>query len=166
MGCVDMSLEIDRHVDAKTRLSTTTLSLLNGSKIVLIHRLAALSPDAYESLEVCVRELSNGDHPPGDYFIDKAGKLTKRPERTQKYYEWDADALQWVDARTVESESSLVLSQRNKMLQNSDWTDTLSAPERLGVELYNAWQTYRQALRDITDQPGYPFDVAWPTPPA
>jgi hypothetical protein len=62
-------------------------------------------------------------------------------------------------------EKSVARAQRNLLLQQSDWTDTASASARLGQELYNQWQIYRQALRDITDQPGYPYDIVWPTPP-
>jgi len=58
-----------------------------------------------------------------------------------------------------------VTQKRRKLLVASDWTDTLSAKTRLGDALYNQWQTYRQALRDITDQPGYPLNVEWPTAP-
>ena len=54
---------------------------------------------------------------------------------------------------------------RLQKLQDSDWTDTASAPTRLGQTLYAQWQTYRQALRDIPEQPGYPLNVVWPTPP-
>ena len=58
----------------------------------------------------------------------------------------------------------LVRTRRNGLLLASDWTDTYSAPARLGQELYAAWQDYRQALRDVTDQPD-PFNIVWPTPP-
>jgi len=58
-----------------------------------------------------------------------------------------------------------VRNKRNRLLAESDWTDTLSAKSRLGDDLYNQWQTYRQALRDIPTQSGYPFNVVWPTPP-
>jgi len=27
------------------------------------------------------------------------------------------------------------------------------------------WSTYRQALRDITEQEGFPYQVTWPTKP-
>jgi len=54
---------------------------------------------------------------------------------------------------------------RDQLLLNSDWTDTLSAKNRLGQERYDQWQTYRQALRDITTQSTYPINVVWPTPP-
>lgn len=50
-------------------------------------------------------------------------------------------------------------------LFETDWTDTYSAPNRLGLEKYNAWQTYRQQLRDISNQPGFPEQVVWPQSP-
>ena len=54
---------------------------------------------------------------------------------------------------------------RRELLQASDWTDTVSAQTRLGDLLYQAWQDYRQALRDITLQANYPTDVIWPIAP-
>ena len=54
---------------------------------------------------------------------------------------------------------------RLQKLLDSDWTDTASAPTRLGQTLYAQWQTYRQALRDVPTQSGYPVNVVWPTPP-
>ena len=58
-----------------------------------------------------------------------------------------------------------VRDQRNALLAASDWTDTFSAPTRLGHETYKAWQTYRQALRDITAQDD-PNNITWPTAPS
>jgi hypothetical protein len=54
---------------------------------------------------------------------------------------------------------------RSQLLGASDWTDTVSAQTRLGDLLCQAWQDYRQALRDITLQPTYPLDVIWPIAP-
>jgi hypothetical protein len=75
----------------------------------------------------------------------------------------------WIDNRTEDEKSSILISniknERGRLLQASDWTDTFSAPARLGQEIYHNWQAYRQALRDITAQPGYPFNIIWPTPP-
>jgi hypothetical protein len=69
------------------------------------------------------------------------------------------------DQQKYDQQAALVRDQRNNLLAESDWTDTASAPTRLGQELYDQWQTYRQALRDVTAQPGYPFNIVWPTPP-
>lgn len=57
-------------------------------------------------------------------------------------------------------------TKRKELLLRSDWTDTASAPVRLGEALYTAWQVYRQALRDVPTQPSYPQEVVWPNPPA
>jgi len=53
-----------------------------------------------------------------------------------------------------------VKQSRNAMLIASDWTQVPDAPVDKA-----AWAAYRQALRDIPDQSGFPFDVIWPTPP-
>lgn len=53
-----------------------------------------------------------------------------------------------------------VRSTRNVMLKDSDWTQVMDAPVQ-----QQAWQTYRQALRDITVQPGFPWTITWPTEP-
>lgn len=59
-----------------------------------------------------------------------------------------------------------VRTERCRLLAASEWTDTLSAKNRLGDALYDEWQAYRQALRDITAQPGFPELIDWPdTPP-
>lgn len=54
--------------------------------------------------------------------------------------------------------------QRDTLLTSSDWR-IIKATET-GVPLSSEWISYRQALRDITMQPGFPTDVTWPTEPA
>jgi hypothetical protein len=61
--------------------------------------------------------------------------------------------------------SAAARAQRDQLLVESDWTDTLSAKSRLGDALYAAWQVYRQSLRDLPQQTGFPLDIAWPTKP-
>ena len=56
-------------------------------------------------------------------------------------------------------------AERNQLLVASDWTDTLSAKARLGDVAYAAWQNYRQALRDLPQQTGFPITITWPTKP-
>jgi hypothetical protein len=57
-----------------------------------------------------------------------------------------------------------IRAERQKRLESSDWTDTLSAASRLGETLYQEWQAYRQALRDITEQTD-PDMLVWPIEP-
>lgn len=82
--------------------------------------------------------------------------------------QWNPTDEVWVDLRAPEERLAQqwanVRTQRNQLLLDTDWTDTLSAAARLGQTLYDAWQTYRQALRDVPEQPD-PFNITWPQPP-
>lgn len=52
-------------------------------------------------------------------------------------------------------------TKRNRLLSETDWTQM---PD-VTLATKTAWATYRQALRDITEQSGYPTNIIWPTPP-
>lgn len=54
-----------------------------------------------------------------------------------------------------------IRQQRNRFLSASDWTQLPDAP----VD-QTAWAAYRQSLRDITDQEGFPANVVWPVQPS
>lgn len=73
--------------------------------------------------------------------------------------DWDQTAI---DAAT-ESQASQVRAERNRRLSESDWTQLTDAP--LTVEQSGEWQAYRQALRDVTLQAGFPWDITWPATP-
>jgi hypothetical protein len=51
---------------------------------------------------------------------------------------------------------------RNELLADTDWTQFIDVP--LSVEKKQEFADYRQALRDITDQPD-PFDIWFPEVP-
>jgi hypothetical protein len=63
------------------------------------------------------------------------------------------DAL---DAQQANSQRAF----RNTLLSNCDWTQVADAPVDQA-----AWATYRQALRDITAQAGFPWAIDWPEAP-
>lgn len=98
-----------------------------------------------------------------EYYVAQ-GQAVQMPPKPSEYCVFDYTTKQWVDPRTPETQWRVVRTERNKKLQATDWTDTASAPARLGQELYDQWQTYRQALRNVTSQPD-PFNIVWPTPP-
>jgi hypothetical protein len=54
----------------------------------------------------------------------------------------------------------MIRSQRDELLSASDFRMVPDAPWDT-----TAWATYRQALRDITTQEGFPANVVWPTEP-
>ena len=53
-----------------------------------------------------------------------------------------------------------VRATRGEKLEDSDWTQVADAPVDKAV-----WATYRQALRDITAQSGFPWTITWPDAP-
>lgn len=82
------------------------------------------------------------------------------PVQPSEHYIFDYTAKQWIDPRTLETEWPLVRTKRDRLLQASDWTQLPDVP----LATKEAWTAYRQALRDLTDQPD-PFNITWPTPP-
>ncbi len=55
-----------------------------------------------------------------------------------------------------------VRAERNHLLHKYDWTSTSSD---LTDDKKAEWKTYREALRDLPDQSGFPYDITWPTKP-
>jgi hypothetical protein len=53
-----------------------------------------------------------------------------------------------------------VRTSRNDLLTKCDWTQIADSTADKP-----AWATYRQALRDVTVQAGFPWNVTWPTEP-
>ena len=58
---------------------------------------------------------------------------------------------------------AVIRAERDRLLQESDWTQGLDAP--LSVKQRLAWAGYRKALRDITDDFEKLQDVEWPYKP-
>jgi len=56
-----------------------------------------------------------------------------------------------------------IRSRRDSLLQDTDWI-VIKSYER-GQNIPAEWELYRQALRDITEQTGFPYEVTWPTRP-
>ena len=64
--------------------------------------------------------------------------------------DWTLVALSADEARAL----------RDSLLAACDWTQVADAPVDQA-----AWSTYRQALRDLPDQAGFPDNVTWPEKP-
>jgi hypothetical protein len=57
-------------------------------------------------------------------------------------------------------QAKAVREQRTQKLSDSDWTQIADSTADK-----TAWATYRQALRDITSQAGFPWTITWPNDP-
>lgn len=54
-----------------------------------------------------------------------------------------------------------VRSLRNQRLRESDWVMASDVPEAIKV----GWLEYRQELRDLPTQTGWPLNITWPVKP-
>jgi hypothetical protein len=54
-----------------------------------------------------------------------------------------------------------IREERNKLLAESDWTQGKDIPD----EISTPWAEYRQALRTLPEQEGFPSNVTWPEAP-
>lgn len=83
-------------------------------------------------------------------------------------HEWVAGAWQpratepppFMPGPDLEAFAASVREDRNARLAACDWTQVADAPVDRDV-----WAAYRQALRDITEQPDFPMFVQWPERP-
>lgn len=63
-------------------------------------------------------------------------------------------------AKIDADQAKSVRDHRTTKLAECDWTQLADAPVDKA-----AWATYRQALRDVTKQAGFPWDIEWPVAP-
>lgn len=54
-----------------------------------------------------------------------------------------------------------IRAERNALLAQTDWTQVKDIPDAVST----LWVPYRQALRDVPEQEGFPDNVVWPTKP-
>ena len=68
-----------------------------------------------------------------------------------------------VTVEDVPETADEIRAKRDKLLADTDWTQTLDAP--IDAATREAMRTYRQPLRDVPQQDGFPTDVQWPELP-
>ena len=71
----------------------------------------------------------------------------------------------WTEVWTETQRESAVAEknirdQRNQLLSQTDWTQLSDS------SVASTWTTYRQELRDVPAQEGFPYSVTWPTKPS
>jgi hypothetical protein len=120
-------------------------------------------PDSFTYLEVA-ESIDNAK-----YYIDpQSQQAVAFPDKPDQYHTWDWTTKTWQDVRTEQQKydqaAALVKAERARLLSSSDWVVVKAVDQ--GTQVPEAWSIYRQQLRDITAQSGYPFTVTWPTPPS
>jgi hypothetical protein len=66
-------------------------------------------------------------------------------------------------AERTAAKSSDVRTDRNRRLADCDWTQLADSP--LDADAKLAWALYREALRMVPQQAGFPWNVQWPPEP-
>lgn len=97
--------------------------------------------------------------PAYDHTVDLSRTAQKKNGKWVEVWVSTPATPQEIADRTNDKANS-VRSERNRLLADSDWTQLPDAPVDRTV-----WATYRQALRDIGQQPGFPWNITWPVKP-
>lgn len=144
------------------KLSDGTWEKLNGNVV--------FSPTVYQTAESLTEEqraefdvhyITQTLKPEVDHTFDvtEADPELVDGKWTQVWVVSDASAED-VKRRTEEKAAS-VRAERNKLLSDCDWTQIAdSTADKV------SWATYRQELRDLTKQDGFPHNVVWPQHPS
>ncbi len=116
--------------------------------------------------------------------VDASGWYLRNGEPPENYTTkasefdiWNTTTLQWeanpdqaaleaaqtaaIAQKELQQQTREALMERKAKLVASDWTQLPDVP----ISTKTAWAAYRQELRDITAQAGYPTEITWPTPP-
>jgi hypothetical protein len=82
------------------------------------------------------------------------------PFTTEEESEWDAKEAAWTDGAN-DRKAAEVRAERNTKLAATDWTQTVDVPQAVK----DSYVSYRQALRDVPLQSGFPWTITWPVEP-
>jgi|LakMenEpi03Aug12_release.lakeMendotaPanAssembly.Ray.scaffolds.fasta_scaffold61123_4 hypothetical protein len=88
------------------------------------------------------------------------GELVELPPKPDITYIFDYSSKTWIESPEIAG--SIVRDTRNSLLADADIL--IFKAEDLGQDT-TALRQYRQALRDITKQQGFPLNVTFPTIP-
>ena len=111
--------------------------------------------DPLERAKIGVIEVPDPVKPDESLFTsveNPDGSYTATPRTAEEITAYQATK----DAEQAKS----IRNSRTEMLKDSDWTQITDATADKA-----AWAIYRQALRDITTQAGFPQTITWPDAP-
>lgn len=116
----------------------------------------------YENVEI----ITNQDEPEAEKYIYDFYRIDGLRNRPSLIESVENNLEGWLNLAKETEYGKLadpIRDQRNALLAETDWTQATDAP--LGKEDVKAYREYRQALRDIPQQDGFPYEVEWPAIP-
>ena len=145
--------------------------IIYNSNTGQIHRTGSC-PEEYIEIQ-CLggEELLIGDANPLTQYV-LSGEVTTYTGAEQSAkdnltygYKWAMPERAVVQILTDDEITAYLATQarakREQLLTSCDWTQTADQSSAIKT----LWQPYRQDLRDITLQTGFPATIVWPTPP-
>ena len=99
-------------------------------------------------------------------LVDRGKGILAFVEKGPEFDALKRNAQDWHEAEHSFAPSPVltedqVRGKRDRLLSASDWTQVADAPVDQA-----AWAEYRQALRDVPSQDGFPHSVVWPVSPS
>ena len=127
-----------------------------------------ISPDSLAEWNVFPVHFA--DQPEVDPLAQRVVELAPMYDGQSWIQQWAVEALSQdeINANAAQ-QAAAVRADRNDKLKECDWVVTKAvdqnAQDNFGIQIPVAWSTYRQALRDITAQVGFPWNVTYPEEP-
>ena len=130
-------------------------TIFKGSKILRTGLCNAgdLDKQILEDTEAVIAVASD---PETQYILD--GAVYNMPEAPTELHYFDFEALEW--RVSIEALNTSVRLQRDTLLLASDYTQLSDV-----IVDKELWREYRQKLRDLPLQAGYPIVIEWPEMP-
>lgn len=120
-------------------------------------------PSEVEPLGYGIFEFSQ--RPDANYPYKVVETTPEKHENGIYYQSWSIEEMTQAEKDDeAEKQADLVRQERNYKLFQSDWTILPFSPVPYENQLL--WADYRQQLRDVTKQAGFPWEVVWPTEPS
>ncbi len=85
------------------------------------------------------------------------------PDDALRTWRWDETARRWLITPTLHARQQAARAERDQRLAACDWVTARAID--LGQPVPAPWAAYRQQLRDVTAQPGFPSVIEWPVAP-
>lgn len=107
------------------------------------------------------------------FFYSNAGNVLPMPAKPDSDYTWDQATESWLLLQpAIDARANAARSKRSGLINGSEWLMARHRDEidrgvatTLTAAQFTALLDYRQVLRDLPSQPGFPLDITWPTSP-
>lgn len=155
-----MFIQLENDSPIGYAVTEDNIRLLFPDKFPVSH---VFTPGDVEPLGFGMYEFTQVPTP--DYPF-KAVEVTPVKREDGIYYQtWDIVELTSDEKlQATINRAETIRGERDYRLFRSDWTQMPDV--QLNDEQKAAWLVYRQYLRDVPDQSGFPWNVIWPAQPA